>query len=113
MFQIITGIGIAFLALLGVSELIRGGLQIFLAPPAERVTYMVRVRGGDEKVEYIVRALAFTARERRTKSTPAIILIDDNMDEQTRRICDVLAGELGCVSVCKSHELSDLIHTEA
>lgn len=113
MFQMIAGIVLAFFAVIGVTEVIRNGLRYFLTPPEDRVTYVVNVHGRDEGVEYIVRALAFAAREQCTKNVPVILLIDDDMDAQTRQICDVLAGELGCVSVCKSQEIPRLINAEA
>ncbi|MFT8889594.1 MAG: hypothetical protein ABF449_07380 [Ethanoligenens sp.] len=113
MFQMIVGVLIAFFTVIGVTEVVRSGLRYFLTPPEGRVTYMVRVHGRDEGVEYIVRALAFAAREQCAKNVPVIILIDDDMDAQTRQICDVLAGELGCVQVCKSQEIPRVINAGA
>lgn len=112
MFQLITGIVIAFFTVIGVTEVIRNGLRYFLTPSEARVTYVVRVHGRDEGVEYIVRALAFTAREQGARNVPIILLIDDDMDAQTRQICDVLAGELDCVRVCKSQEIPLVLNAE-
>ncbi|ADU27987.1 hypothetical protein [Ethanoligenens harbinense] len=113
MFQLIAGITIAFFTVIGITEVFRCGLRYLLTPPEDRVTYVVRVHGRDEGVEYIVRALAFAAREQCARNVPVIILIDDDMDTQTRQICDVLAGELGCVRVCKSQEIPRVINAEA
>ena len=113
MFQTITGIIVAFFAVVGVTELFRRILRSLLSPPEDRVTYMVRVHGRDEGVEYIVRALAFAAQEQCAKNVPVIILIDDDMDMQTRQICYALAGELGCVRVCKSQEIPRVLNAEA
>ncbi len=113
MFQLIAGIILAFFAAIGAAEIFRSGLRYLLTLPEDRVTYVVNVHGRDEGVEYIVRALAFAAGESSSRNVPVILLIDDEMDAQTRRICDVLAGELGCVRVCKSQEIPHVLRTEA
>lgn len=105
----IFGVVFAFLAAVGATELLRSGLRYFLSPPRDRVTYMVHVRGRDERVEYIVRSLVCAAREQGADGHPVIVLIDEDMDAQTRQICDTLAGELGCVRVCKTHELPQVL----
>lgn len=105
----IAGLIVAFFAVIGITEFIRSGLRYFLSPPQDRVTYIVRVRGRDERVEYIVRSLACVAREQCAAGSPVIVLIDEDMDTQTRAVCDVLAGELGCVRICKTHELPQVM----
>lgn len=113
MFQMIAGVVIAFFTVIGITEVIRNGLRYILTPSEDRLTYVVRVHGRDEGIEYIVRALAFAAREQGAKNVPVIILVDDDMDAQTHQICEVLAGELDCVRVCKSQEIPLVLNAES
>ena len=105
MFEIVIGTVIAFLAITGVVELCRNVQQYFLGMPEKRVVFTIAAKGRDENIEYVIRSIFFNAREQHYK-LPDIIVVDDGMDSETREICEKLAYDLGCVRICRKHELA-------
>lgn len=106
MFQIMVGTVISFFAVVGVVEICLSLREAVLRVPAGRVVFMVPVQGGDQSVEYVVRAIFYHARARHY-SLPDIVVLDEGMDAETRAVCEKLAEELGCVRICRRQELPD------
>ena len=109
MLEIIIGTALAFFCIVGIAEICHSVKEHFLLPSEEKIAFVITLRGHNERIEYLVRSLVFKGNELPTRSAPSILLIDDGMDEETRRICDILARELGCVKICKSCEVPVLI----
>lgn len=106
MLQIISGTLLAFFAIIGASELLRAAGDFLLKPKKGRVTFIVTPRGHDEQIEYMIRSVVYKAGAFSSASTkPLVIVIDNGMDEETKKICEILSGELGCVEICKTNEL--------
>ena len=107
MLQIVIGTVIAFLAIAGVAE-IAHNIQEFFFMPREKVTMMVKTSGHDERIEYLVRSLVSRAQGFQ-KASPVIIIVDEGMDEETKRICEKLSGEFPYISICAPNELANLV----
>ncbi len=106
MFQIVMGTVIAFLAVAGLVEIAVRVQEAVLRVPAGRVVFMVPVKGSDQSIEYIVRAVFYHARAHH-RALPDIIVLDEGMDAETRAVCEKLADELGCVRILRRQELPE------
>lgn len=105
MLQMILGITIAFFAIIGIADLAHGTEEFLLKPRGKRVAYIVSSHGHDEQIEYIVRSLAIRA----VPGQPLIVVMDDGMDEETKKICELLRNDLGCVTICTKAEIPALL----
>jgi hypothetical protein len=112
MFEILLGTVFAFFSIVGIAEICRSIKEHFLTTSGENIAFVISLRGHNDRIEYLVRSLVFRGGELRTRRAPAVLLVDDGMDEETRRICDILARELNCVHICKSGEVPVLIARE-
>jgi len=109
MLDIFIGMAICMFAVIGLTEIWHGVGSFFLMFPQDRTTFIVSSRGHDEKIEYLIRSLAFRAKEMQLKFYSVILVVDDGMDTQTKEICRILSSELECVEICGSEELSALL----
>lgn len=107
MLQIVIGTVIAFLAIAGVAE-IAHNIREFFFMPRENITMMIKSSGHDEKIEYLVRSLVLKAQGFQ-KASPVIIIVDEGMDEETRQICERLAGEYPFINICVPNEIASLV----
>lgn len=112
MVEIILGTLLAFFSIVGMVEVAHSLWELF-NNPVEKVTYVIALQGHSEKVEYIVRSIAFKASFLRHAKNPVIFVIDEGMDEQTRQICELLAEELNCITICSRGELPSLLGQSA
>lgn len=110
MLQIIAGTLLAFFAIVGAAEMFRSLCTFLLKPRGSNITYLVVSRGNDEQIEYIIRSLVFRAGLLNAVcKSPYIVVIDQNMNDETKKICDILSKELGCIKVCKTNELQAIL----
>jgi hypothetical protein len=113
MLQIIAGTLLAFFAIVGAAEMFRSLCAFLLRPHGNKVTFLVASRGNDEQIEYIIRSLVFKADIlNKVCKSPCIVIIDQGMSDETKKICDILSKELGCIEVCKSNELGSLLNRD-
>jgi hypothetical protein len=113
MLQIIAGTMLAFFAIVGAAEMFRSLCSFLLKPKENKFTFLVTSRGKDEQIEYIIRSLVFKAGLLNVVcKTPCIIIIDQGMDEETKRICDILNKEMGCIKVCSLNELTTILKND-
>ena len=108
MTEIIMGTLVAFFVIIGVTEFFHTMGDFLFKPPSGRVRFFVTSCGHDEQLEYMIRSVAhrapsFLPADRK----PLIIVVDNGMDEETKKICSLLSEELGCVEICRSEELPD------
>lgn len=111
--QIIAGTLLAFFAIVGAAEMFRSLCTFFLKPQGNKIAFLVASRESDEQIEYIIRSLVFRAGVLNSVcKTPCIVIIDQGMNEETKKICDILSKEMGCIKVCKSNELHNFINRD-
>lgn len=103
--QFLTEMLIVLLAAVGIIEVWQRTRRYFFMLPQDRVSFIVRSRGHDEKIEYIIRSLLVKAGELKVGASPAIFIVDDGMDEETRKICEHLADRFACIDICEPKEL--------
>lgn len=109
MIHVITGALLAFFAIVGFSESLKAAGD-FLLRPDGGVKFIVTPGEHDEQVEYRIRSLVFRASSfTRRGSGPLIVVVDTGMDSETRKICELLQKELGCVAICRGDELPSLL----
>ncbi|HEX3027012.1 MAG TPA: hypothetical protein VHR42_07275 [Clostridia bacterium] len=109
MLEIIVGTAVAFFTIVGIVEVSRGVMERLLLPNGEKMIFLIASSGHSESMEYRVRSLVYLAREMHLKSLPSIVIVDEGMDNETRKICELLASEFECVGICGNGELSSLI----
>jgi hypothetical protein len=113
MLQIIAGTILAFFAIVGAAELFRSLCSFLLKPSTNKFSFLITSRGKDEQMEYVIRSLVFKAGLLNVVcKTPCIIIIDQGMDEETKKISDILSNEMGCIKVCKSKELATILKND-
>lgn len=114
MLQIITGLLIAFAAVIIIISLWNAAGEYFfmpagtIRPSGNIVAFIVTSRGHDEQIEYMVRSFACRAKNL-SQSGSMIVVIDQGMDEETRKICEILAKDLQCVKICETKELPQIL----
>jgi len=113
MLQIIAGTILAFFAIVGAAEMFRSLCAFFLKPRENKFTFIITSRGKDEQIEYIIRSLVFKAGFLNAVcKSPCIIIIDQGMDDETKKICEILNNEMGCIKVCQSKELATILKND-
>lgn len=113
MLQIVAGTILAFLAIIGAAEMFHSLCRFFLKPKGGKVTFLVTSRGNDEQIEYIIRSLILKAGiVNAVSNNPCIVIIDQGMSEETKKICNILSKEMGCIKVCKSNELITFLNRD-
>lgn len=108
MAELITGTILAFLAIVGAAELLRALTDYMLRPSRGKVAFIVAISGHEEQTEYLLRSLIFKARAVSfLYHKPCIIVVDRGMDDETKKICETLADELGCVEICSDVDFTE------
>ena len=105
MLEVILGAAKSFFAIVGFTEVWNRAKERFLLPGGRHVSFIISLKGHEERIEYTLRTLVFKMRGISDDPEPMVIVIDLGMDEETKKICEVLAEELGCVRICSSKEL--------
>ena len=94
-----------FFALLGLIEAILKLCNFFFssrARAARDIDVFVCLKGRNESVEYLVKALRRKLEDIETEQgMPDIYLVDEGMDYETRRTCMMLCGDYRCVHMVK------------
>jgi hypothetical protein len=113
MLQIVAGTMLAFFAIVGAAEMFRSLCTFLLRPQENKIAFLVASRGNDEQIEYIIRSLVFKAGFLNTVcKTPYIVIIDQGMNDESKKICDILSKEMGCINICKSNELINFLNRD-
>jgi hypothetical protein len=113
MLQIVAGTLLAFFAIVGAAEMFRSLCTFLLRPQENKIAFLVASRGNDEQIEYIMRSLVFRAGVLNAVcKTPCIVIIDQGMNDETKKICDILSKEMGCIEICKSNELTTILNRD-
>lgn len=106
MAEMIIGTILAFLAIIGAAELLQNAADGLLRPTRGRAAFLIALSGHEEQTEYLLRSLIFRAQTAPfVGCNPSIIVVDRGMDDETRRICETLADESGCVAICTDSDV--------
>ena len=109
MFEIIVKILFVLFALVGIAELFRMFLFWLLKTKNQGELYLVlSVKGHDEEVEISLRSALERVKWMRG-SEVRLLCVDCGMDEETRRICDIMAEEYPEILFCYPEELPKII----
>lgn len=109
MLQLIMKILIAVFALVGILELYRVFLLWFLKTDNPgKLCLVVPVCGHDEEAEFTLRTAAERARWIGRGETQ-IICADCGMDEETRRICELMTEDFPEIVLCPVEEIGKTI----
>ena len=71
---------------------------------------VIPVQGEVEDIEYVVKKAVHEITPLSSERADVqVIIVDLGMEEQTRKICEYLARELGCIHIADSEEAIELI----
>ena len=110
--EIIAGAIITFLAIFGAVELLSRLKRKLLKSAVKGTAIVVAASGHDEEIEYSVRSLVSQADDLETGGERFIVVVDNGMDEETRKICEKIKSDFCGVEVCKMSELSQVFERQ-
>ena len=101
---------IAFLAVIGLSDLIRTfSTWILSGGRRQHIISIVPCKGHEEDVEYMVKSIYAQLKQQHPCKSCRIILADSGVDEETKKACELLSEELECVSFCPQECISEIL----
>lgn len=96
---------IAFLSVIGIADLIRMLIEKILnGAQKQYLLSIIPCKGHEEELEYLVRN-AYSRLSGLGSSSCCILLVDCGMDEESRKICEIICEKLDCVELCQENEL--------
>lgn len=112
MLQIICGIIGMVLLLLGCIEIVRVvSLMIFKTKDDDKIMVVVPVSGHNEEVEYLLRSAL--AKLRWIGSVyERVVCIDCGMDDETRKICDIIKKDYPFIEVYTQEEFKEIFYCQ-
>ena len=109
MFELIMKIVFVLLAVLGIAELFRLLLFWMLRTENPNRFYLsLSVKGHDEEVEIALRSALERVRWM-GRGEVQLVCIDSGMDEETRRICEVMSEEYPEIRFCTPSDLPEIL----
>lgn len=104
----LAAIPVVLLALWGFVDIIRLIERTFLSRRAKQINIVIiPLTGHVENLEQIVRSAISEQTWSKTESTE-IILLDNGLDEETRKLCRILCAE-GSVALCNPHSVCSVL----
>ncbi|NLG93332.1 MAG: hypothetical protein GX485_07250 [Clostridiales bacterium] len=110
MLEIIAKLFFVFLAILGAVEIIRSFISWTLRPQhhAGKLYLVLPIEGHDEEAEMLLESSIEKLKWIRGEEK-MLICLDRGMDEETRKICGIIAHRNPGVVVCKPEELANIL----
>lgn len=104
MLEIIGTVLLLFFAVLGIAECCRILTGFLLRPEGKgKVTMRLQFCGHNEEAEYILRSAIARMRWMNGSEEKEILCIDNGMDPETRKICEILAQRYPIVHICEEN----------
>ena len=102
MLEIIGTVLLLFFTVLGIAESGRVLTGFLLRPKKKgKITLEVRFCGHYEEAEYILRSAIARMRWMGGSEEKEILCIDEGMDPETRKVCEILARRYPIVHICR------------
>lgn len=99
-----------FLVIIGVVEIARiAVLMILQTKGDESMLIIVPIRGHDEEAEYLLRSAAAKVKWFNTMRHQKVICLDCGMDEETRKICTLIADNYRFMEIYNMSEFEELL----
>ena len=113
MLEVIFSVVMLFLAVIGLIEFIKIiSLAIFRAKSDKNAILVVPMSGCSEEAEIILRSAISRAKWLGRADNGKIFCVDFNMDEETRKICDIICQECEFLYVCSPDEFIEHMKKE-
>ena len=104
---------VAFLAILGVTELYRVALFWILQPGwGKKTSLLLTFRGHDETAEHRMRSAVEQIRWMRGSGEKEVVCVDCGMDGETRAVCEKFARDCLCVRLISVESLPGFLNGE-
>ena len=101
MWDTIGTIALILLAVVGMVEVVRGILFVFLDGKGESgVMMIVPICGHNEEAEYLLRSAAAKTRWFSGPNNRRVICLDCGMDEETRAVCELISADYPFMEIC-------------
>ncbi|MCY1714204.1 hypothetical protein [Caproiciproducens galactitolivorans] len=110
MLEIIGKLFFVFLAILGAVEIVRSFIAWLLRPThhAGKLYLVIPIEGHDEEAEMLLESgiekLKWIRGEEKT-----LVCLDKGMDEETGKVCGIIANRNPGVVICKPEELANIL----
>ncbi|MDR0404580.1 MAG: hypothetical protein LBH37_02105 [Oscillospiraceae bacterium] len=110
MLGIFCSVFIVILAIIGLIEIFRILVLIaFRAKDESSLIILVPISGHNEKAEFLLRSAVAKLKWLGTIGKQRIICVDNGMDQQTRKICEIIKQEYEFVEICFSNEFEKIL----
>ena len=97
-----------FLVIIGVVEVARiAVLMILQTKKDEGMMILVPIRGHDEEAEYLLRSAAAKVKWFNTMRDQKVICLDCGMDEETRKVCTLIADNYRFMEIYDMKEFEE------
>ena len=101
---------IAFLAVVGLADLIRAFSTWILSGGRQQyIISVVLCKGHEEDVEYMVKSIYAQLKQHHPCKSCRINLADDGVDEETKKVFQLLSKELECISFCPKEWVTETL----
>lgn len=107
--QIIFKIIFSLFAIMGILEAYRAFLFWLLKTKNQGNLFLVvSISGHEEDAEAILRNAAEKIQWMHGKNA-CVVCLDRGMDQETRKICEMICTELPCITLCKQEDIGRII----
>lgn len=102
---------ITILCAIGISEIIRMVENRIIKKENSHIISIIPLNGHVENVEYIIRSAIAEIDIKKSYNKSNIILINVNIDSETKKICELMCSKFPCITICKKDELTNIIRS--
>lgn len=114
MLHIVFGIVCSILIILGLVEVVRiVTLMVIDSKKDKDATIIVPVSGHNEKIEFILRSIIMKAKWEEEYKNSKIMCVDCAMDDETRKICDMLCKDYEFLEVYNMSDFEKFLETNS
>ena len=101
---------LAFFAVIGICELCRGIVRIFTKSSYDREIILIEpICKKQEDAEYLLRSAAQRVKWMGKNAPDRVICLDCNMDEETKKLCQIVCKDYPFIEMCTLDEMFDML----
>ena len=107
MLDMISKIILVLFVIIGLTEFCRILIMWLYRPKhSEKITIVVSIHGHQEDAEFILRSAVEKVRWMGGPEQKQLICVDCGMDDETRKICQMISNQYSFVEICNAQNLT-------
>ncbi|MGN0488904.1 MAG: hypothetical protein ACI4HO_06550 [Ruminococcus sp.] len=101
---------LAFFAVIGVCESLRGLVRIFTKSKDDREIILIEpICNKQEDAEYLLRSAAQKVKWMGKNGPDRVICLDCNMDEETKKLCEMVCRDYSFMELCSKDDMFEIL----